>query len=689
MKCLGAWTGGPSLLRVWMHYRPEIDGLRAIAIAPVILFHAGLALFSGGFVGVDVFFVISGYLITGIILSDLDANQFSITSFYERRIRRIFPALFTVILACLPFAYAWMLPLQTQDFLQSLAAVATFSSNFLFWREGGYFGAASELKPLLHTWSLSVEEQFYFVFPVTVLLMWRIARRNFLAILTIFCAASFAFAVWATDRYPGASFYLAPTRAWELLAGSICALIERKRAPRPSSLGGGLGLVLILGSVFFFDADTPTPGFHTLLPVIGSVLIVIFARPPSLVARLLSLSPFVGLGLLSYSAYLWHQPLFAFARIRSLGEPALPLMMVLSGAAIALAWLTWHFIEQPFRRKDNRALAKRATLFLTAAGLTLGLLFIGAFGQLGSGMRWRFNDAVLRLADAETEGAWSPCHYTGMGQPNHPNTECLVPDSRQNVEVLILGDSHALAMSGALGASLRASDIGFYETHTRGCMPVLGLRRFDVNGVFDCENFTSAALDYAEKSGISTVVLFARYPLYVLGTRFDNGEGGHEGAGSVWVDDSSRSHSYAEDPERIDRVLAIFDRSLRGLAHRFNVVVVYPVPEAGWHVPQMAAKRLLYAGDGSDLSTSLERYRDRVERIDATLQTLLREVQNLHVARVDQLLCREDTRRCINSDTSGVYYFDNNHLSKTGAQRVSPVILSTIKAALTSSPPRP
>jgi peptidoglycan/LPS O-acetylase OafA/YrhL len=206
-----------------MEYRREIDGLRALAVLPVILFHAGFTTFSGGFVGVDVFFVISGYLITTIILTELEQGTFSIVNFYERRARRILPALFVMMLACLPFAWFWLLPEDMKDFSQSLLAVSVFASNILFWRESGYFDSAAELKPLLHTWSLAVEEQYYMLFPLFLMATWRFGRRWILGSLIAVALASLALAQWGSLVKPAATFYLLPTRVWELLIGAFAA----------------------------------------------------------------------------------------------------------------------------------------------------------------------------------------------------------------------------------------------------------------------------------------------------------------------------------------------------------------------------------------------------------------------------------------------------------------------------------
>ena len=283
-----------------MKYRAEIDGLRALAVIPVILFHADFELFSGGFVGVDIFFVISGYLITTILIEDIENKRFSIVNFYERRARRILPALFLVMLACIPFAYFWMLPGQLKDFSQSLVAVSLFGSNILFWRESGYFAAVAEEKPLLHTWSLAVEEQYYVLFPIFLVLAWRFGKNRVFWMIVVIATFSLLLSEWGWRNKPTANFYLAPTRAWELFAGSIAAFIVQKQGVHRNDLLSIAGLLAIIFSIFFYDDTTPFPSMYALVPILGVVLLLLYADKDTFAAKLLSTKGIVGIGLISY-----------------------------------------------------------------------------------------------------------------------------------------------------------------------------------------------------------------------------------------------------------------------------------------------------------------------------------------------------------------------------------------------------
>jgi peptidoglycan/LPS O-acetylase OafA/YrhL len=323
-----------------MQYRSEIDGLRALAVLPVILFHAGFHSFSGGFIGVDVFFVISGYLITSIILRDLETGTFSLKHFYERRARRILPTLFFVFLTCIPLATLLMSPSELKDFALSLGASLVFISNIFFWGQSGYFDTASELKPLIHTWSLSVEEQFYVLFPLALAGLWRSKKRNMIAALIALAVASLLLSEYASRTFPSFNFFWLATRAWELLAGALCAFLVIKPKRIRDDLLSLIGIILITASIFYFDSSTRSPSAISLMPVMGTCLVILFGTQTTITAQLLSLRPFVAIGLISYSAYIWHQPLFAFSRIGAAREPSAEWMLLLILVVLLFAYLT-------------------------------------------------------------------------------------------------------------------------------------------------------------------------------------------------------------------------------------------------------------------------------------------------------------------------------------------------------------
>jgi peptidoglycan/LPS O-acetylase OafA/YrhL len=441
-----------------MRYRPEIDGLRAIAVAAVILFHAGFAMFSGGFVGVDVFFVISGFLITSIIVEELKTGRFSVLRFYERRARRILPGLFTVMAACVPFAYRLLSPDDLKDFAQSLAAICLFASNILFWGESGYFDTQAELKPLLHTWSLAVEEQFYVVFPLLLLAAWRLGRGVLLSLIGAIAVASLFLSVDEVRNFPSAAFYLLPSRAWQLLVGALASFVADRwstvdgkgaSGPIAGEVVGWGGMAMIILALFLFDERTSFPGLNAALPTIGTALVLLCASDRTSVGRMLAWRPLVGLGLISYSAYLWHQPLFAFTKHALLADLPTDLAIVLCVATIVLACLSWRYIEQPFR--DRSLISRGAVFALSAAGMAafVGLGFIGH----------RMSDRITQIRLQSVEPALRSQFRTreSLVADRNAFVAQFLPEAgkdfstdRATKKVLILGDSVSEDLYSAL-----------------------------------------------------------------------------------------------------------------------------------------------------------------------------------------------------------------------------------------------
>ena len=396
------------------------------------------------------FFVISGYLITGIILKGLERESFSLTGFYLRRARRILPALFAVMAASLPAAWFLLLPSDMEAFARSLMAVAAFSSNFLFWMESGYFEAASELKPLMHTWSLAVEEQFYLLYPLLMLSCAGVRRRTLLIVLMLLLIASLVAAEWIGRSYPSAAFFLLPTRAWELLLGALAAwALHHGYISQPARWlagpAGALGLAMILYAVFLFDGDTATPSVMTLIPTGGALLVIVFARPGSPAHWLLAARPLVAAGLISYSLYLWHQPLLAFARHYSLLEPSLGLKLGMVAVSFPLAFVTWRYVEQPFRQPERIAARH---VFRLAAGVSAIFICLGFAGHAREGFAERLPDgdrwiAAYKTYDKDALYRSGTCFLTPFQTEDDFAQDCEVPGQGG---IMIWGDSHAAAL---------------------------------------------------------------------------------------------------------------------------------------------------------------------------------------------------------------------------------------------------
>lgn len=494
-----------------MQYRPEIDGLRAIAVVPVILFHADVSLFSGGFVGVDVFFVISGFLITTLILREQDRGQFSLLTFYERRARRILPALFLVVSATILPGYVLMTPWDFSEFMRSVAAAALFLSNVHFWENTGYFALAAEKQPLLHTWSLAVEEQFYLLFPLLLLVPFQRAVLSGI-VLAMFCA-SLALAQWGATYEPDVNFFFTPSRVWELMAGALCAFWQVSRQPKPNELAAAAGLAMVLISIFFYDRAIPFPSLYTLLPVGGTALLLLYAHRGTRVHTILSSAPLIGIGLVSYSAYLWHQPLFAFARMSMIEPLVLWQTFALILITFALAYLTWLWIEQPVRKSKSGWFRTRGYVFaLSATGIgALVLSFMTLdneqrfYASLSAEQR-RYLPYLNYASEARNEENHTIC---SLGSANNnlaffDRQECLkISESMPNV--LLMGDSHASHFYKALAQVFPEANI--LRATASGCRPLL-----DYSGQKRCTDLARFLLeDFLATEEVDAVIISARW----------------------------------------------------------------------------------------------------------------------------------------------------------------------------------
>ena len=493
-------------------YRPEVDGLRAVAILSVILFHAGVEGVSGGYVGVDIFFVISGYLITAIIAKEVSRGEFSIVNFWERRVRRILPALFFVLVFTVVGAWYILLPVELDSFFDSLVAVSFSVSNLFFWKTSGYFDSASELKPLLHTWSLAVEEQFYLGFPALLLLLWKFGRRVILGVVVAIAILSLLMSQYGSTSHPDANFYLIPTRAWELMIGALVALhlvTSPNREPHSflAEASSLMGLFALIFSIIWFDETVPFPSAYGLIPTVGTALIILYATPENFVGRLLANRIFVGIGLLSYSAYLWHQPLFTFARHLAIGEASEYHLLGLGALSFLFAYFSWRFIERPFRQKGR---FNRRQVFSFGLVGTVIFVTVGIAGSVMNGAPDRFVGAERYVIEFASKGyteklynegyRMARCFLEPQQQGDAFSGECSV----NNVPFL-WGDSHAAALSSGFSSG----EISQFTAS--GCPPFLGQRFL---GRPNCE----ASNDYvlSQLLGVKTdkLILHANWAMY-------------------------------------------------------------------------------------------------------------------------------------------------------------------------------
>lgn len=634
-------------------YRPDVDGLRAVAVVPVLLFHAGVAGATGGYVGVDVFFVISGFLITSILWNDLEKGAFSIVRFYERRCRRILPALFVVGLAVMVVGAFLFLPAEYRDVGKSLAAVGLFGSNILFWREAGYFDRAAEEKPLLHTWSLGVEEQFYILFPIALFLVFRYARRWAFHAICAVLALSFALNVLTIGRWPEATFYLLPMRAWELMLGAMLAVGHLPPCRRV--LGETLslaGLAAIVWAIVSYTPDTPFPGWYAAAPALGTAAILYAGTgPATLVGRLLSLRLLVGIGLISYSLYLWHVPLLVFVRLYTLGEPTAAEIAGALALSAVFATLSWWLVEQPVRRR--RVLAGRGAVFAASAAVIVVFVAGGGLVAATGGLPGRVPVEVARLA--ETASAKDLRAYTCVTRPLDGEARrgfCPIGAADGAArDILVWGDSHAMAALGMFDRALSGLGRGGWLIAINGCPPLIDLQRVAYST--PCDEIGDRILQELADGEVDTVVLVAAW------------------YGMLQWNNSIVDGRLSEDVDgRIANIATAFGRTVRALdALGLRVIVMLPVPGGTADVPATLARAELLGRD-VDLRWSTAAQEQRIAPLRAMVAADADAIDGL--VDLGAALCADGACRIL--DEGVPLYVDSTHLSTSGnAYLVAPL----------------
>ncbi len=654
-------------------YRPEIDGLRAIAVGAVILYHAKINIFGhqpfeGGFIGVDIFFVISGYLITSIILNELLAtNSFSFRYFYERRVRRILPVLLLVMLVSIVFGWMYLLPSSFIDFSKSIIYSIGFSSNFFFHYSGQVYGAENGLyKPFLHTWSLSVEEQFYILFPILLLIIFKYFRKYLLQILIFGFIISLGLAEWTSRNYPSISFYFLHTRSWELLAGSTLAYFEittgsRSRNKQLSLILPFVGIILIFYSLLFFNDEMFHPSLFTLSPVVGVCLIIWFSDKNEFVTKILSSKIFVGIGLISYSLYLWHFPVFAFARITEFALENTIAKISLIPIVFILSIISYYLIEQPFRNKNNYF--KKLIIILIVC-----ILFLVSFNLYiinNSGFKERipkiFQDDLIKYRED-----------INLNQKNDVQ------------KVVLIGDSHSGALLYNLNEEIKKNNFSLF--HFNSFMYLQDFNRINrkTNEISKLSN--DEINNFLENNSNLIIVLHYRWSLKILEKFYDNEEGVKEETNLVYESylepiniktlSSQQRQKYIRDGliSQINKIL--------NLGH--DLILVYPVPEMGFNVPRLLNSKYIRQRFNSSefetpiLSGSYEVFNKR----NKFVFDILDDVKSPNIYRVypHEFFCNTILKyRCVGNDKNNIFYRDDDHLSLRGSLFVVEEIMNKIK----------
>jgi len=651
-----------------INYRPEIDGLRAIAVVAVILYHTQITIlghqpFKGGFIGVDIFFVISGYLITSIIIKELiTTGTFSYKHFYERRIRRILPALLLVMVVSLPFAWIYLTPSSLIDFSKSILYSLGFSSNFYFHYSGQEYGATSGLvKPFLHTWSLSVEEQYYILFPIVLLVTFKYFKKYLIHILILSFVISLGLADWGSRNYPSATFYLLHSRMWEIIAGSILAYFEIVKGRKKSkyqilnSTYVSVGLLLIILSIIFFKKYFPHPSFHTLPSIIGVCLIIWFSNKNEIVTKILSSKPLIRVGLISYSLYLWHYPIFAFDRLLGFTSESIFNKVLLGIIILTLSILSYYFIERPARNKKYKFKKIFFIIFLIYIFLIIiNIIVVQNFG---------FKN---RLESPEFFQKTRTYNYLKKNSKTCFNNLdiCKFNINKKN-SILLIGDSHF----GGLAFNLK-SRIDKYQF-----VPITAPSYFyfyDKNIIStnkttikknNFEEFNLIVEQELNNSKNNIIILGGNTSLYFYKKRYID-RPIDEGFEFVNKNNLEHSSKLLED---------VFYKQLKQLTKNNYVILIYPTPEMG----------------KNDLFNTVKSYEnfkftlDDYMKINNQIIKYFNEINlnNLIKVKPVDILCDKLKNSCpiYDKKNKNYIYSDAWHLSLYGSQLINDLIMKEIE----------
>ncbi len=646
-----------------MKYRPEIDGLRSIAVLAVILYHADFSLFStklfgGGFTGVDIFFVISGYLITSIIIGSLKTDTFSFRDFYERRARRILPAFLVSALISLVFAWFSMSPKALQEFSQSVIASLVFASNFFFWLENSYTSEESLFKPFLHTWSLSVEEQFYIFFPIILWFVYRFYRKQVLPLFIFAFLFSLQLAEWGSSHHKNAAFYLLPTRVWELMAGAILAKIREKTSIHKNSLLNSImppvGLFLIFHGIFFYNDQMQYPSLLTIVPVLGTILLLWFGGHGDLGSLILSSRPFVGIGVISYSLYLFHQPVFAFARIKSIHKLTYVNKLYAIAIVFILASVCYYFVENPLRKR--KYISFKTFSFLLFPIFVL-VTVIALFYNFTEGSPQRLDGIAKQIYEEEGKGP----EYVKMVQSKDQKVLSNAPcNLRMPIEAcrygdeswVVLGDSHAGVFEPSLLELLTKQNKGLFSLTFQQCPFVDGVW---FNDIKNCAQINQERWIEIKKWQKPKYILLSASVGQFNYAKWDNTD--------IKVDKKIVVNLAREN---ISKLLKL----------NHKIILIYPVPNT-----EVDIKRLLTAKYGNSIirdrrllviENPEEDYKEM--NSDFSIYDGIPNHPNLLRIYPSDTLCNklEDSKKqqCWLSDRDGIFYNGTSHLSRYAVQKI-------------------
>jgi peptidoglycan/LPS O-acetylase OafA/YrhL len=649
-----------------INYRPEIDGLRCIAVLSVVFYHAQLNLFdehflSGGFIGVDIFFVISGYLITSIILKELsEKDNFSFKYFYERRARRILPVLLFIILISIPFAWIYFYPIELVNFAKSILYSLGFVSNFYFYYSGLEYGSPeSILKPFLHMWSLSIEEQYYVLFPFILVAIYKYFRQYIFHILLISLLVSLFFADWSSKTYFSYTFYFIQTRAWELLCGSILAYFEikfnntRSKNKTLNEILPLIGFFLIVYSFFFFNDDTFHPSLITVIPIVGVMLILWFTNNGNVMTNILSHKLFVGVGLISYSLYLWHYVVFSFAKNIEVLFDNNAGKMILILISVTLSIFTYFFIEQPARKKTS---VKIIFSFLIT-GLVV-ILFLSSAIILNNGFSSRIK--VKNYQEKPT--------FMYLMQNDKICFNRLGPDychfGKHEKKIIVVGDSQLASLAYDLNEKVKnkysfipiVSESFFYFKESY----LLNKKTKKINLDYNRERDNIKKILNQSENNI--IIIGGASSLYFYNKRVKNKDPHFY---SHFVD----SKNLKNNPKKLEKE---FLAGINELSLKNDIILLYPIPEIGVNLQKKTLKNKLrtYKYYYSDF---LEQNKEVINLYDSI------NLPNVYKVFPYKKFCNQESNLCLTHNNNEFFFFDGYHPSLTGAKMINELIMDQIK----------
>lgn len=662
-------------------YRPDIDGLRAVAVLSVVAFHAFPSLIKGGFIGVDIFFVISGFLISTIIFENLEKNTFSFSEFYSRRVKRIFPALIFVFIASYSFGWFALLADEYRQLGKHIAAGAGFVSNFVLWSESGYFDISTESKPLLHLWSLGIEEQFYIVWPFVLWFAWK-RKFNLLTISVVAAILSFALNIKGIKHDPVATFYSPQTRFWELLSGSVlswCVLYKREEfAGLKIKINNAISKILnnknsiavdniiincmaLLGGFLLaygfwrISKAVSFPGKWALIPVVAAVLIIAAGPNAWLNKKLLSNKFAVWIGLISFPLYLWHWPLLSFARIIEGGTPSVYIRVVAVALAVVFAWLSYRFIERPIRL-GGRGQLKVGILLASMA--ILGFVGYKTYDMDGASFR-RINQKYNSYNESiKTPGRLNECFEIAYAYKKDGDWFCRLGNNESPVMYFAYGDSHALSLLPAFERFAIDNNVRFNFTGTSGCPSLLGIQSLrGESGIekYNCQKLNERVFNYVKESGIKSVILANRWTYYMKSF-----------SRPIEVNLVSRDENISADSDSSQRDIfwAIDNTVSRYASIGVDVIFIEDTPQQIYNPKEILRKGGAIEFKYLEFSVSKDEHLRNQNKVNEALRGSGAKTINL-----DDVLC--NSRICPLVANYKFLYSDDDHLSVEGAIFVS------------------